>query len=110
MSPRGGEPDPADAGAQGVRHPVGMRTRHLSVNITAYENGSYALAYVETSYERGRPRGRKVIARRVADRGTVVIEALKGVEAMVKAEDERRTHEAHLQELEEGMRGGFVSS
>lgn len=109
MAPRGGAPDPADAGAQGVRHDVGMRTRHLSVTVTAYEDGTYALAYLVRSYQRGRPRGREVVARKAADRESVIRLAAAAIEAMVTEEDLRRATEMRLQELEDGMEGGFVS-
>lgn len=67
-----------------------MRTRHLSVSITSYGDGTYALAYVMRTYAQGRPVGRKVIARREADRRSVLNVAAAALEAMVEEEDQRQ--------------------
>lgn len=92
MSPQG-EPDPADAGAQRGPYRVGMRTRHLSVSVAVYQDGSYHLSYVERIYDMGRLVGRRVLAKRVADRWTVGDRVHEAIEAMVDSELARRETE-----------------
>lgn len=70
-----------------------MRTRHLSITVTAYDDGSYALAYLHRDYVKGKQASRSVVARRAADRASVVRLAMVAVEAMVAEEDERRSRD-----------------
>lgn len=70
-----------------------MRTRHLSITVTAYEDGTYALAYLVRSYARGKSSGNRVAARKAADRASVIALAMRAVEAMVGEEDERQRQE-----------------
>lgn len=87
-----------------------MRTRHLSITVTAYDDGTYALAYLVRTYARGQSNGRQVIARKASDRASVVALATVALEAMVEEEDERQRQEKARDELEAGMTGGFVGS
>ena len=70
-----------------------MRTRHLSITVTAYEDGTYALAYLCRTYERGKSAGNRVVARKAADRASVIALANVAVESMVTEEDERQRQE-----------------
>lgn len=70
-----------------------MRTRHLSITVTAYEDGTYALAYLMRTYARGKSAGNKVVARKAADRASVIALATVAVESMVTEEDERQRQE-----------------
>lgn len=70
-----------------------MRTRHLSITVTAYDDGSYALAYIMRTYARGKSAGNRVVARKAADRQSVMLLAIQAVKAMVEDEDERQRQE-----------------
>ena len=92
VPPRGGADPPCRGDGEGP-YREGMRTRHLSITVTAYDDGTYALAYVVRTYARGESRGRQVVARKASDRDSVIHLATVAVEAMVTEEDERQRQE-----------------
>jgi len=65
-----------------------MRTRTLSLQVGAYSDGSYHLAVVQSTYERGRMTTSDVVASRQATRTELELAMEKAVQYLVRHADQ----------------------
>lgn len=78
------------AGAQRAMRASSMRTRQLSLAVTAYPDMTYSLVFSERNYRDGRRGSGRVIAKRVVGADQVLELAAQAVAEMLRAEGERQ--------------------